>query len=31
MENLEERWNGEGEVIDLDVIEFLRKKFPKNE
>jgi uncharacterized Ntn-hydrolase superfamily protein len=31
MENLEERWTGEGEVIDLDVIEFLRKKFPKNE
>ncbi|MBX7235747.1 MAG: DUF1028 domain-containing protein [Caldilineales bacterium] len=28
VENLEERWNGEGEVIDRLVVEYLRKKRP---
>ena len=27
MENLEERWNGEGDVIDRRVVEYLRNKF----
>lgn len=27
MENLEERWNGEGEVIDRQVVDFLFQKF----
>lgn len=27
MENLEERWNGEGDVIDSRVVEFLRSKY----
>ena len=30
MENLEERWTGEGESIDLEVVEFLRKKYSEN-
>lgn len=29
-ENLEQRWNGEGELIDLEVLEFLRKQYPQN-
>jgi hypothetical protein len=27
MENLEERWNGEGDVIDRQVITYLRNRF----
>lgn len=27
MENLEERWNGEGDMIDRQVVEYLRNKF----
>lgn len=30
-ENLEQRWSGEGELIDLEVLEFLRKQYPRNE
>lgn len=29
IENLEERWTGEGDMIDLKVIEYLRDRFPK--
>lgn len=28
IENLEERWNGEGDMIDRHVVEYLRDKFP---
>jgi len=28
IENLEQRWNGEGDTIDLEVVEFLRRKYP---
>jgi uncharacterized Ntn-hydrolase superfamily protein len=28
IENLEERWNGEGDMIDRQVVEYLRDRFP---
>jgi len=28
IENLEERWNGEGDMIDRHVVEYLRDRFP---
>jgi uncharacterized Ntn-hydrolase superfamily protein len=30
IENLEERWNGEGDMIDREVVEFLRNRYPEN-
>jgi uncharacterized Ntn-hydrolase superfamily protein len=29
VENLEQRWDGEGEMIDQDVVEFLQKQYPR--